>query len=538
MTRHGDNQWINIFEIRETAKDPIKGHTIYKVVSKLFPKNSIESVSEIVVWKRFNDFKQLHKALSRLHQSLHLKGVFPKLPESKIFGRFTESVIEERKNAALQLLEFAAKYAPLLTSNVFVKFFENAKVSVDSETEKLPKPIEPRKLSETESSFSFKSDCSEESGSDLSPKLVSSGCYSTLKNDTREKLEDFDPFIRSTETESSWESVDNSWLLVVETTSDPKESDCDKVEDDVLHFPKPFSDFPDVTNHDKQIETSDDKHFKVENDNSQVTPQVNNEAGIFKPSQVTNNSTYLIDAATLISQAQQHENDQEFEASFESYKCAVGILLQGAKNETDSEIKDMVRRKTIKYLARAEEISAKYLDKSGNVGKWAPDSPYKLFSQSITPLRGESIHSLRHLKVVDVIASVQLKPINSKQSPIFPTDVPHMVKLHKVYETDYSYFVLLQYIFGGKLCDYVYRDLGYHKLSPCVDCTFLSLQNEEESGVCLNPSRNLFSVSESDDDIDENSVEKLDSYCGSISSIDSIGMDDAACCQSYVEMCS
>lgn len=41
-----------------------------------------------------------------------------------IAGRFEESVIEERRKAALELLTFAGSIPDLFTSQPFVKFFE------------------------------------------------------------------------------------------------------------------------------------------------------------------------------------------------------------------------------------------------------------------------------------------------------------------------------------------------------------------------------------------------------------------------------
>ena len=41
-----------------------------------------------------------------------------------IAGRFEESVIEERRKAALELLTFAGNIPDLFTSQPFVKFFE------------------------------------------------------------------------------------------------------------------------------------------------------------------------------------------------------------------------------------------------------------------------------------------------------------------------------------------------------------------------------------------------------------------------------
>jgi hypothetical protein len=55
---------------------------------------------------------------------LYLKGDFPKLPKDKLFGRFDDGIIEERRKSSLSLLQFAASYCQLFTNKVFVKFFE------------------------------------------------------------------------------------------------------------------------------------------------------------------------------------------------------------------------------------------------------------------------------------------------------------------------------------------------------------------------------------------------------------------------------
>ncbi|RWS09025.1 ribosomal protein S6 kinase delta-1-like protein [Dinothrombium tinctorium] len=558
MTRRSvDNQWINVFEIKETTTHPNKAHTIYKVVHKLFPRNSIESVSEIVVWKRFNDFKQLHKALQRLHQNLHLKGTFPKLPESKIFGRFKHEVIEERKNAALQLLEFAANFTPLLTSSHFVKFFENGEFSIDSECDVLPKPLQPRKLNECENAQCSKSDSSEDSnGGELSPTYQPNK-HDSQKSELLTQLSDFDPLKSNKETGSSWELLDESWLFVTESAVDAKSSNAIENHENILQLPHPFSDFPESSSAVSEGEISREEN---ENKSSLNVMKEQLKDVIEIPNSVlTNSDTYLIDAATLISQAQQHENKQEFEAAFESYKCAVGILLQGVQNESDEERKDLVRRKTFKYLSRAEVIRDEYLNNSDATNsKWAPDSPYKLMSQSVIPLKAEnSVHCLKQLKVCEIIGRVQLvtnivtnekfivkvlcKPPNLTRTPLFPTDVPNMVKLYRIYETDYAYFLLLHYVAGGRLWDRVYG--CNKKLSPCADCTFSSLLNGDDTGFTLSSCHSLFSPSqESSDEFlyekNDGKLSKLDSCFGSISSVDSIGIDEDTTCKSYVDLCA
>ena len=46
-------------------------------------------VTEIRVWRRFNDFKKLYKSMSKLHSALHRhrKETFPPFVKSQIFGK-------------------------------------------------------------------------------------------------------------------------------------------------------------------------------------------------------------------------------------------------------------------------------------------------------------------------------------------------------------------------------------------------------------------------------------------------------------------
>jgi sorting nexin-15 len=96
---------------------------VFSVV-QVFSKGHPEGVTCITVWKRYNDFKKLFKELQLIHHQLHLFGTFPTFPKGTLFGRFENDIIEERRQAALGLLQFAALYPQLYTSKVFSKFFE------------------------------------------------------------------------------------------------------------------------------------------------------------------------------------------------------------------------------------------------------------------------------------------------------------------------------------------------------------------------------------------------------------------------------
>uniref|UniRef100_A0A3Q3WS08 PX domain-containing protein n=1 Tax=Mola mola TaxID=94237 RepID=A0A3Q3WS08_MOLML len=83
-----------------TVTDPKKhqkGYTVYKVTAR------------ITVWKRYSDFRKLHQNLWQLHRNVCSQlELFPPFARAKVFGRFDDSVIEERRQCSEDLLQFSA----------------------------------------------------------------------------------------------------------------------------------------------------------------------------------------------------------------------------------------------------------------------------------------------------------------------------------------------------------------------------------------------------------------------------------------------
>ncbi|XP_066282997.1 ribosomal protein S6 kinase delta-1-like [Branchiostoma lanceolatum] len=135
--------WIRWFDVSDPQLHE-KGYTIYKVTLKTFPRGKADADSEpteilrqskqVVVWKRYNDFKKLHKALFARYKHLARSEPFPTFAKAKIFGRFDEAVVEERRQSALQLLEFVGKIPYLAASSILQTFFEGG-LQVDPEGE-------------------------------------------------------------------------------------------------------------------------------------------------------------------------------------------------------------------------------------------------------------------------------------------------------------------------------------------------------------------------------------------------------------------
>ncbi|XP_014767831.1 ribosomal protein S6 kinase delta-1 isoform X1 [Octopus bimaculoides] len=118
---NGEKIWH--FDVTNPVKHS-NGFTIYKVSCKVFTVTLPESITEINVWKRYNDFKRLHKSMLALHKALHRKEDFPEFAKPKYFGRFTESVIEERRKSALELLNFIGRQSHLHRTKTFQQFLE------------------------------------------------------------------------------------------------------------------------------------------------------------------------------------------------------------------------------------------------------------------------------------------------------------------------------------------------------------------------------------------------------------------------------
>ncbi|XP_060014711.1 sorting nexin-15 isoform X10 [Lagenorhynchus albirostris] len=110
-----------------TVSDPRthpKGYTEYKVTAQFISKRDPEDVKEVVVWKRYSDFRKLHGDLAYTHRNLFRRlEEFPAFPRAQVFGRFEASVIEERRKGAEDLLRFTVHIPALNNSPQLKEFF-------------------------------------------------------------------------------------------------------------------------------------------------------------------------------------------------------------------------------------------------------------------------------------------------------------------------------------------------------------------------------------------------------------------------------
>lgn len=564
MSRFPDhNDWVRSFYVSNPTLHK-KGYTVYKVVSKVFPKNSVEAASQVIVWKRYSDFSKLYKALLLIYQGLHLKGNFPKFAKAQFFGRFEEDVIEERRQSALHLLEFAAKYPVLFNSQVFVKFFERSE-EVNDEPEPEMSGLDPPLLAlpaESPSKFNgisaeaytkLPEGSSMGAGDSLSERPLSHRitALDQLSLDSRTTEEETDTSVRSTTTEGEDDNVCNAMRPprgfsfsdlamfdpILQSQGSEKE-DCPSLSNAwilsaagmcanlaeescsppgcAFSFPKPFQDLSPNDDDDEWLRLQEDFSDCQDADGATrelrrgedgADAEVDSSEGASPGTPVSpldvGDATYLQAAANWASRAHSSEAQGDFLGAFTHYKAAVGALLEGVQGDRNARRRDAVRRKTAQYLARAEHIYESQLSRQmGGERRWslsaAPvpqPAPPPVAPSGAPPggrplpflgssLRG-SVQELAQYKVIGIVGNVLLaldtehnttvvikvlhKSPSGAATPVpsvVPQEVPHMVNLLRVYETESALFLVLEYATGGRLWDYLGSYVRRHELEP------------------------------------------------------------------------
>ncbi|CAO1412258.1 unnamed protein product [Diamesa tonsa] len=114
---------IHNFTIQDTIRQ--KKFTIFKLRMISFPCNSqlYGTLIKIIVYKRYSDFKSLHKARLTRYKNYNLGDFFK--TENSYFKRFDKNVLEARKKNILDFLYYCAANPVLYRATPFVSFFEN-----------------------------------------------------------------------------------------------------------------------------------------------------------------------------------------------------------------------------------------------------------------------------------------------------------------------------------------------------------------------------------------------------------------------------
>uniref|UniRef100_A0A4W3IBD6 Ribosomal protein S6 kinase C1 n=1 Tax=Callorhinchus milii TaxID=7868 RepID=A0A4W3IBD6_CALMI len=392
----------------------------------------------IVVWKRYSDFKKLHRELWQLHKTLYRHSeLFPPFAKGKVFGRFDETVIEERRQCAEDLLQFSANIPALFNSKQLEDFFKDGEVHDGSE---LIGPVEPS-----------------------SESLIDS--------------------LSDGSTEGTWvlEEIEHTR---VENGSCSSDSDLLSLTVDSLdEFDDGMASGGDSPNRCRELGPSPEPAAKSGAASGLERSRDGAEGGKGKWTQQigslkarTGRGDYLEKAGEQIKLALQKESEQDYEGAFNFYRNGVDLLLQGVQGEPSPSRREAVKRKTAEYLMRAEQISSQYLRTSAENGSVHSKPPGPLSSRPAWNLRSpaEELRAFRVLGVIDKVLLVldsrtqetcvlkglrKSSKCSRNRKTIIPHCVPNMVRLRKHIISEDTIFLLLHYAEGGKLWSYANKFL-------------------------------------------------------------------------------
>ncbi|XP_022907278.1 ribosomal protein S6 kinase-like 1 isoform X2 [Onthophagus taurus] len=433
-------EWVRIFDIPETCQHK-KGFTIYKIISMLYPENCPDAVTKITVWKRYNEFKKLHRELKGKHQSLKLTDKYPALPSHPYFKRFNKDVVRERKEAMLNFLEYIGTIPTLFTSQFFVKFFESShtpnnlmKGSINAIRADLHLPSEPEYSN-----------------------------FFTINSDDERTISDTDSI--STMSSLSPSAID----LLVEPSSRSTTS--------LIPLNKKVSS-------DSLTDTTKNCSLDSGSVISTPTPPLSPRGGDYY-------NQYIIDAAQFITKATELEIDKQYDEAFTAYKQGIDILLANVKDDKDTERRQLVRFKIEKYLLRAEKIYNVYLSPEMK-------SIQELSKQEELTIPQKPLTELYKFKAIRIIENgilvmhtetqelffikvIYKKSTFSNECLILPDNVPYMVRLHNYYNCENAIFLILQYSCGKRLSNYLKMLSNNHLTSATMYSSHEGISDDDES---------------------------------------------------------
>uniref|UniRef100_A0AC11D9S4 Ribosomal protein S6 kinase C1 n=1 Tax=Ovis aries TaxID=9940 RepID=A0AC11D9S4_SHEEP len=407
------------YTVTEPQRHP-RGYTVYKVTARVVSRRNPEDVQEIIVWKRYSDFKKLHKELWQIHKNLFRHSeLFPPFAKGIVFGRFAETVIEERRQCAEDLLQFSANIPALYHSKQLEEFFKGGIINDGSE---LIGPVEAYPDSLTDSF----PECSTE-GFSSDSDLVSL----TVDVDSLAELDDGMASNQSSPIRTFGPNLSSESSALGAVFSDSEQNKTEEERESRSLFP-----------------------------------------GSLKSK--LGKRDYLEKAGELIKLALKKEEEDDYEAASDFYRKGVDLLLEGVQGESSPTRREAVKRRTAEYLMRAESLSSfcakpQLDDVSQPPGSLSSRPPWNLRSPA------EELKAFRVLGVIDKVLLVMdtrteqtfiLKGLRKSseysrnRKTIVPRCVPNMVCLHKYIVSEESVFLVLQHAEGGKLWSYISKFLN------------------------------------------------------------------------------
>ncbi|XP_063079463.1 ribosomal protein S6 kinase delta-1 [Engraulis encrasicolus] len=445
-----------------TVTDPRKhekGYTVYKVTARIISRKNPEDIQEITVWKRYSDFRKLHRDLWQIHSNLYKHSqLFPPFAKAKVFGRFDDSVVEERRQCSEDLLQFSANIPALYSSQHIEDFFKDGEVQDGSE---LIGPAEPFSDFLADSL----SDCSSEVHRDI-------GGVDDLTISSQTEYGGV-----SSESELTSLCVDEDSLAGLD---DGMASGGLSPNHVAAPTPSAYQDAAPATQL-REAPLHDVSRNTVPANRTPPEAVRTNRTALF-PNALKKRRDYLERAGELIRLANQKEEAGDVETALSHYRSGVDLLLQGVQGEVSPSRREAVKRKTAEYLMHAEQLANQHAHIQQLTNHNAPLHDIMGQNSSHSAVLGtqccrsggasqqqsqnDDLNNYRVLGVIDKVLLVMdkrtqetfiLKGLRKSsdsgrvRKTIVPQSVPHMVPLRKVMLAEDSIFLLLEYAEGGKL---------------------------------------------------------------------------------------
>ncbi|XP_061609398.1 ribosomal protein S6 kinase delta-1 isoform X8 [Phyllopteryx taeniolatus] len=464
-----------------TVTDPTKhrkGYTVYKVTARIISRNNPEDVQEITVWKRYSDFRKLHHNLWQLHKNVCSQSeLFPPFAKAKVFGRFDEAVIEERRQRLEDLLQFSANIPALYSSQHIQEFFKGGEVHDGSE---LIGPLsEPFCEFLTDGLSGRSSDVERDLGcgedltitSEYGGPSSDSSDLNSLAVDT-DSLAELDDGMASGRTSPNHPHGGAASVGSSSSSSSPRLPSLHDRRGAPSPAPAPGSPAP-------KPEVSRPGRASLFSKKA---------AGLKEKLK----ADYLDKAGEIIRVAVQKEKDQDYQAAFAFYRSGVDLLLQGVQGEPSPTRREAVKKKTAEYLMRAEQISSQHLH--SNMGQGSTQTAVMGAQCCASTNRGsqqslsDDLGAYRVVGVIDKVLLVTDKRTREMfvvkglrkssdcgrlKKTITPRSVPHMVQLKKLIDSEDTVFLLLQHAEGGKLWSHIGKYLRNSSPDESFDIPFI-----------------------------------------------------------------
>uniref|UniRef100_A0ACB8G8J1 Uncharacterized protein n=1 Tax=Sphaerodactylus townsendi TaxID=933632 RepID=A0ACB8G8J1_9SAUR len=313
MSRRVKDEYQRHYTVTDT-RTHLKGYTEYKVTARFVSKLNPEDAKEIVVWKRYSDFKKLHGDLAYTHRNLFRRlEDFPPFPKAQVFGRFEPKLKEFFRGGEggrpLENCDQPSLAPPLIPvppegvepgEDALVSEVDHGILGLESEQD------------HSRASQAAREVCDQE------PQRKEGGDHSSPRN-----CED--------------EALDALFACHVEEEREEKEEG------------------------NLGAASSSPARASLEDAPAPSPPG----AGILLPAQegaVTEDpGAYLALATEHIKHALESEAAEDYEGAFHGYHSGVDLLLHGLQGDPDAARREAVKKKTAEYLRRAEEICQQHL---------------------------------------------------------------------------------------------------------------------------------------------------------------------------------